>query len=150
MEKLINGRRYNTKTAQRLHSYTKNQRKETLYCKRTGEFFLTVEKTDKTSQPFGVFYPLTLQEATTWAKQKGVPNQYAYLFDKDTPYPSKQTISVTIDGRLLDALDRRLENENQKRSDWLNARLAEWLAEPTDASSVMSDHRHQKGGMPPV
>ena len=87
MIKIINGRKYSTETAIPLaywenmdYAYDYNWASETLYRKRTGEFFLFCEggagtryancKADRTRTAGKCILPLSDQEAFEWASEK--------------------------------------------------------------------------------
>lgn len=97
MKKIINGKKYNTETAKRL-GYWENEYstsdfghvEETLYRKRTGEFFLYGEGGAATSYArqdengdwvYGeAITPMTEKEAKKWAERHLTPDEYIEIF----------------------------------------------------------------------
>ena len=96
MEKIINGKRYNTETALKIYEYVSdysrndfNFYKETLYKKRTGEYFLFGEggglspyaKESYGSYTYGYdIRPLSFKEAQKWAKTHMEVEEYDNIF----------------------------------------------------------------------
>ena len=96
MKKIINGKKYDTETAKEIGRYFNgyncrdfNYVEETLYKKRTGEFFLHGEGGPMTryGEKCGNFYgygniiiPLTENEAKTWAEKNMDVDDYEELF----------------------------------------------------------------------
>lgn len=96
MKKIINGRKYDTSTATELASVTSNPAErfyrtdETLYRKRTGEFFLYGEGGPMTrwAEPYGLtgsqsgsgIVPLTVEEAREWAEHNVDADLYEEIF----------------------------------------------------------------------
>lgn len=99
MKKIINGKRYDTETAEEIGFWRTDRSvtdfsycEETLYRKRTGEFFLYGE--GGPSSPYShaaydmmgsgeAIVPLTEDEAKTWAEQKLDADTYEALFPVD-------------------------------------------------------------------
>lgn len=96
MKKIINGKMYNTETAKALCCWDNGfgcgdfqHAEETLYKKRTGEFFLFGEggAMSKYAQPDGNGWcggseiePLTEAEARKWAEKKATADEYIAIF----------------------------------------------------------------------
>ena len=96
MEKIINGKRYNTKTAVQLGDMTHggwgnfDSVHEELYRKRTGEFFLAGEGGARTryasfaadgwSRGGEKIIPLTEEEAREWVERNLDADQYKAIF----------------------------------------------------------------------
>ena len=96
MKKIINGKKYNTETAKEVaywdnglyrdHGYCE----ETLYCKRTGEFFLYGKSGPAGKYSYMVsqncwsggsdIVPLTEDEVRTWAERKLDVDEYEAIF----------------------------------------------------------------------
>lgn len=97
MKKLIDGRRYDTDAAKMLGSYTfltpdnPAYWKETLYRKRTGEYFLhgCGGSMSRYAEPAGgsdwtdgeKLFPMTPDEAKEWARKCLGQNEYERLFE---------------------------------------------------------------------
>lgn len=97
MKKYINGKSYDTETAQEIGSYASagswndfSHYEETLYRKRTGEFFLFGEGGPMTSYRVSegqnswsggtAIRPLTVKEASDWAQEHLDPDTYDGTF----------------------------------------------------------------------
>ena len=83
MKKIINGKRYDTKTAERLGSYQCGQNTwgKELYRKKTGEFFLFGEGEASSSGGSGEeITPLRSDEASEWAKKYLDGEEYEKIF----------------------------------------------------------------------
>lgn len=97
MKKIINGRMYNTETAKPIKFYANDggwrdfrHYEETLYLKRTGEFFVAGEggPMTKYAQPCGQsgrssgsdIIPLTEREAKEWAERHMDADEYEETF----------------------------------------------------------------------
>ncbi len=97
MKKIINGKMYNTETATEVGSWDNgcfysdfHYCRETLYKKRTGEFFICgeggaascyAESCDGNSTCYGeTIMPLSLQDAKEWVERKLDADTYVELF----------------------------------------------------------------------
>lgn len=97
MKQIINGRMYNTETAKEVGNYSSyggwrdfSHYEESLYKKKTGEFFLYGEGGPMTEYavPEGLncwsggskIIPLTLDEAKTWAEKNLDADEYIEIF----------------------------------------------------------------------
>lgn len=112
MKKIINGKRYDTETAEEI-GFWRTERsvtdfsycEETLYRKRTGEFFLYGD--GGPSSPYAhaaygmmgageAIVPLTEDEAKTWVEQKLDADTYEALF----PVEEEDVVSMESGARL--------------------------------------------------
>lgn len=98
MKKIINGKAYNTETAKELGSYWNGYPHgdfsyvcETLYVKRTGEYFLHCEGGPFSEyveyvgreRCFGSYiYPYSETEAKEWAEKKLSAEEFEKIFDE--------------------------------------------------------------------
>ena len=97
MKQIINGRMYNTETAKEVGSYSNyggwrdfNHYEESLYEKKTGEFFLCGTGGAMTEYAVSVgvncwsggskIIPLTLEEAKVWAEKNLDADEYIEIF----------------------------------------------------------------------
>ena len=97
MKKIINGRMYNTETAEKIQEWDNGMYgndfrscEETLYKKKTGEYFIQGSggALSKYSIPCGNngssgssdIIPLTKDRAKTWMEEKGDPDSYTKEF----------------------------------------------------------------------
>lgn len=115
MKKIINGKVYDTKKAKEMGAYANygswrdfNHLEETLYKKKTGEFFLFGEGGPATryAEPEGQnswsggsrIMPMTYDEAKEWAEKHLDADEYEEIFgeiveDEDA---AKQTVSISV------------------------------------------------------
>lgn len=97
MKKIINGKMYNTETAKEMGSHWNgyprsdfNYCEETLYRKKTGEYFLYGDGGAATCYSYSVgqncrsggedIVPLTEEEAKTWAERSLDADEYIEIF----------------------------------------------------------------------
>ena len=107
MNKVVNGKMYNTETAQMLaKAYVSEICQQTLYRKRTGEYFLYTEE-----EVYGnlSIKPLTLSEAKKWAEKELEGTKYEEIFGdiEDEPEMAaelNQQISILLPKSLYDEL----------------------------------------------
>ena len=122
MKKIIKGKLYDTETAKRLGEYEPipyrsdfNWFCETLYQKRTGEFFLHGDgnAASKYSRSCGQnerggdekIIPLSFSEAQKWVEEHLDGDEYIEIFGNPEEADKKQVISVSV----TDATYRRLK-----------------------------------------
>jgi hypothetical protein len=113
MKKIINGKLYDTSTAKEIGSYWNglgdrdfNHISETLYRKKTGEFFLYGEGGPMTKYAESIgqnewsggeeIIPLTVESARQWAEDSLSANEYEKIFGPAAEDDSKQLISANI------------------------------------------------------
>lgn len=113
MVKFIKGKKYSTETATKLadwdNSYSINDHKyisETLYQKRTGEYFLHGEGGGLTRYATSVgnaytsgerIIPLTEEEAREWAEEHLDGEDYEKIFSSEEPEDKgRKTISLSV------------------------------------------------------
>ena len=113
MKKVINGKLYDTETANQLASWHNmddfsnfNYVDETLYRKRTGEFFLYGEggpmtkyavSTGSNSWTGGeMIIPLTLSAAQEWAEEHLDGDEYQKIFGEVVEDDSRTVLSVSL------------------------------------------------------
>ena len=124
MKKVINGKLYDTEKAQRLASWENIQdirsfshMEETLYRKRTGEFFLHGEGEARTryarqyeSNMWGhgeEIVPLTVQAAQKWAEEHLDGDEYEKIFGT----VDEESEDVLLTFKAPAALDRKLQDK---------------------------------------
>lgn len=114
MKKIINGRLYDTETAKKLGSDSYSNYgdfhywEETLYQKKTGEFFLHGEggaatkyakAVDQNSWSGGErIMPLSYAEASEWAEKHLSADRYIEIFGEPAEDDSRQTITLSLSG----------------------------------------------------
>lgn len=125
MKKVINGKRYDTDTAQEVAEwkngdFTEVDKKiETLYRKKTGEYFLhgigggNTEYRGISGNNFGpgeIIKPLTLQEAQAWAQEKLSGEEYEQIFEVEDEM--NQVLNVLIPVSLHESLREEAKRRN--------------------------------------
>ena len=122
MNKIFRGRRYDTETAQELAYISYSNRRdfnfwqETLYRKRTGEYFLHGEggASSKYAEKCGQnewcggeeIKPLTLEQAQDWAEKNLSADKYEEIFGSVEETGEKQTVSMSLDKGAIEKLKR--------------------------------------------
>ena len=118
MEKIINGKSYNTETAIKCGSWANSNNfrdfdyvEETLYRKKTGEFFLHGEggadsKYARVLQQnqWGSgeeIMPLSYKEAQKWAEEKLDGDEYEEIFGEVSEDDGRSTISFSLPTNLI-------------------------------------------------
>lgn len=113
MKKIINGKRYDTETATRLGEYWNGLSRrdfgfmeETLYRKKTGEYFLYGEggPASRYSRAVGQnswsggerIMPMTIQEAKEWAEKHLDGDEYESIFGEVEEDGSRKVIAVSL------------------------------------------------------
>lgn len=128
MKKIINGKVYDTETAKKMGSYSNgggwrdfNHIEETLYRKKTGEFFLFgeggpstryAERVEQNTWSGGsCIMPLQYEEAQKWAEKHLDGDEYEAIFGTIEETDDKLTVSIFINKTKWEAAKR----EAQKR-----------------------------------
>ena len=113
MKKIINGKMYNTETAQELGSNSNSgdwrdfsHYCETLYRKRTGEFFLHGEGGPMTKYAESVgqnqwsggsrIMPMSWDEAQAWAEENLSTDEYESIFGEVTEDDSRENVTLSL------------------------------------------------------
>lgn len=119
MKKIINGKVYDTATAQCVgewsNPYTRrdfNWVEETLYRKRTGEFFIFGEGGPRSQYAKEVgtrqwsggerIMPMSWDEAREWAEEKLSADEYEQLFGEVTEDETRQTLTVSLSAASIE------------------------------------------------
>lgn len=145
MKKIINGKRYDTEKATEIgstchgggprdfHYYT-----ETLYRKRTGEFFLHGDgnAASKYSRRVGVsewagdeqLVPLTYEEARAWVEKELDPDVYEELFGVVDDMEGKTVMSVSLPAAVADLLRKESAKRGTPISDLITEAVCKSLA----------------------
>ena len=138
MKKIIDGKRYDTDTAKAVgyDSYSNprdfNFWEETLYQKKTGEFFLHGEggPNSKYAKTCGLnewsggekLIPLTYRAASDWAEKHLSGDDYEAIFGEIAEDDSKRLISLSLPTTAVDTL-KRLASETGKSQSELVAEM---------------------------
>lgn len=128
MKRIINNKKYDTETARMIgsDSYSNprdfNYWAETLYRKRTGEYFLYGEGGPNSRYSKRIeqncwsggekIIPLTYENARKWAEEHLSVNEYEAEFGEVSEDDSSETINVSMPAALLAKL-RRQAQENE-------------------------------------
>lgn len=142
MKKIINGKVYDTSTAKELGSYANygswrdfSHYEETLYRKKTGEFFLHGEGGPATryAVPEGQnswsggerIMPMTYNEAREWAEKHLEADDYEAIFgevveDEDA---TKQTVSISVNPAKWENAKRKAAQLGMGISEYIESLL---------------------------
>ena len=141
MKKIINGKSYDTNTARLVGDWANisdvrdfNFYSETLYRKRTGEYFLHGEgnAASKYSKSIGnntwaggsAIIPLTYDAAREWAEEHLDADEYESEFGAVDESDETATVSVRIPAHLKAALDRECAKSGRTQTDVIVELLA--------------------------
>jgi len=124
MQKIINGKKYNTETAEQVGFYRNrygrndfNWLEETLYKKRTGEFFLFgeggpashyctwIDNNNRTSGEKIV--PLTFEEARKWAEKHLEVEEYEEIFGEVDEAGETKGVMYSLPVNLIEKVKRK-------------------------------------------
>ncbi len=127
MKKIINNKVYDTSTAREIgcNSYS-NPRDfhywcETLYCKRTGEYFLHgeggsmsrySEQIEQNSWSGGEkIIPLSYENARKWAEENLTADEYENEFGAVTEDGTAETVNISMPAVLIAKIRRKAQEE---------------------------------------
>ena len=128
MKKIINGKTYNTETAKKLANWDNeiygsfDSIEETLYQKRTGEFFLAGEggartiystPTENGSKGGARIIPLTYSQAEKWAKAKLSANEYEGIFGAIEEDETKVITTISIAKEKMEKAKREAAEQEK-------------------------------------
>lgn len=141
MKKIINGKRYDTETAKacgwRTYSTPRdfNHLEETLYRKRSGEFFLHgiggpmtkyAESLGGNSWSGGEkIIPLTIEEAKEWAEEYLTADEYERIFGAVEEGPDRKTISLSLPVAVVEYIKRGAAEKGVTMSDYVASLIPE-------------------------
>lgn len=134
MKKIINGKVYNTESAQEMASWSNgggwrdfSHCEETLYRKKTGEYFLFgeggpmtkyAEREGQNGWTGGSrIMPMTYQEAAAWAEEHLSGDEYEDIFGKVAEDDSKKIVAVNLTVTAAETLRRMSEKRNLSASE---------------------------------
>lgn len=143
MKRIINGKRYDTDTAQFIKTYRSDLSisdfryyDESLYLKKTGEFFLyaTGNGSSKYASQYGdlrgpgeKIVPLTLDEAKAWVEKIEDPDLYEELFEIPDEEGGNVAFSMLLPTNLYNILDHRSLKDGITKKDIVVKALEEYL-----------------------
>lgn len=123
MKEIINGRMYNTETAQKKGSWDDCEdpdNVETLYQKKNGEYFLeysvgpySIYAIWKDDIPCGRTFlkPISISEAVEWSEDKLSADEYEELFGEVSEGAELRTVSAQLTTDDWDKLHRLAEDQ---------------------------------------
>lgn len=140
MKKIINGKSYNTESAELVAEWSNNLTyrdfgwvREKFYRKRTGEYFLYgaggpnsryAEASGSNSWSSGErIMPLTYKEATKWAEDHLDGDEYESIFGAVVEDDSKRTAAYSLSVSAIEALRRMSEEQGRSASEILDAMI---------------------------
>lgn len=138
MKKYINGKKYDTETAKSVGSWSNHRSyrdfswcKETLYRKKTGEFFLHGEggPMTKYAEPANGnmrgsgenIRPMTFDEAREWAEENLDGDEYEEIFGEIEDDGTNCLISAVVKASSRDRLRREAEKSGRSIGEILDA-----------------------------
>lgn len=139
MKKIINGKKYDTATAQKLGFFDNNELgfssvEETLYRKRTGEFFLLGEGGPMSKYAVSTgggnwaggaaIIPLSWDAARAWAEEHLDSAAYEGIFGEVAEDDSKTVMSVRISAAALEKAKREASKSGSTLSALVEAAIA--------------------------
>lgn len=144
MKKIINGKKYDTDTAQELGTYEYGLPgdyryfNEMLYCKKNGEYFLYGEggpasKYAAPAQEIGTtvngkdIVPLTVDSAKKWAEKHLEVDEYEDIFGEVSEGEPLQNINIQLNSELSKKLASKMEKSNLSQQEIINKALESYL-----------------------
>lgn len=138
MNKIIRGRRYDTETATSLHSVEHGQYgsfdywTESLYCKRTGEYFLYGYGGPLTKYAVRegndicegeVIEVLSVEQAQEWAEKNMSADEYESIFGQVDEGVGKKAYTMSLE----ESLHKKLLEYAVKQGKTKSEVIAEWI-----------------------
>lgn len=140
MKKIINGKKYDTDTAQSLAEWSNHMSRfdfgfvvETLYRKKTGEFFIFgeggamtkyAESAGRNSWAEGSrIMPMSYDEAKMWAEEHIDGDLYEQIFGEVTEDESKVTVTFRLTASTVEAVKRKAAQAGMGISEYLESVL---------------------------
>lgn len=140
MKKIIGGKVYDTETAKRMGFYSNgggwrdfNHIEETLYRKKTGEFFLFGEGGPATryAEPEGQnswsggsrIMPMTYDEAREWAEKNLDADEYEEIFGTIEESDDKIQVAIYVNSAKWEAAKREAQKRGVGISDYIDSLL---------------------------
>ena len=141
MKRIINGKKYDTDTAQLMGSWENyggwrdfSHMGETLYRKKTGEYFLLgeggpntkyAERVDTNSWSGGSrIMPLTYDEARQWAEEHLDADEYEAIFGEVEEDETRVSATFRLSASTLETLKRRASAAGMGVSEYLGKLLS--------------------------
>lgn len=133
MKKIINGKRYDTDTAQKVGVYRNGFSTtdfkyilEDLYQKKTGEFFLHGQggAMTKYAKACGQnswtggerILPMSYEEARTWSEEHLEVDEYESIFGEVEEDESRKTVTLSLSATVIEKLKREASKSGKTQS----------------------------------
>lgn len=146
MKKIIDGKLYDTETALKIACYFSEDSpsaptflRETLYRKKTGEFFLhgkggsesKYAKLKGGKQWCGAeaIIPLSYESAQSWAEKKLDTIQYKGIFGPIAESNAKKTVTLYLPENILEQAKRAAQQKNMQISAFIEMAITDFLNE---------------------
>lgn len=140
MKKIINGKSYDTETAKKVAMWSNNLTyrdfswcEETLYRKKTGEYFLHGEggPASRYAEAVGSnswgsgerIMPLAYKEASEWAEKHLDGDEYEQIFGAVSEDDTRKTVAYSLSVSAVEALRRMSEEQGKSASEILDAMI---------------------------
>lgn len=144
MKKIINGKKYDTETAKAVGEWSNagswrdfSHMEETLYRKKTGEFFLFGEGGPATKYAVSAgqnswtggekIIPLTYENARQWAEEHLDADEYEAVFGEVVEDDSRVSATFRLSASTLEALRRKAGSTGKSLSEYLEGILLHHL-----------------------
>lgn len=135
MTKIINNRKYDTDTARKVGHWDNGEYgglhfcEETLYRKRTGEYFLfgcgragskyAKSKGSNSWSSGEMIIPMTWDAAREWAEERLSADEYEFEFGKISDDESKVTITVSLPANVVKMAKREAARDEISLSEFI-------------------------------
>lgn len=144
MNKVIQGKKYDTQTAKLIGAYETNELensdvwyREELYQKQNGEFFLTGQGGCKTQYAVPSttldfkagekLEPLVVEEAEMWCEEHLSGDEYEKIFGMITEDGSRATTYISLPVTLLETLRAQVEGKDESFSEYIEGLILKGL-----------------------
>lgn len=140
MKKIINNKRYDTDTAREIGEYSYMNRRdfayfcETLYCKRTGEYFIYGEggPASKYAETVGQnewcggerIIPMSYEKARAWAERHLDADDYEKEFGEVAEDDSTETVTISLPASTIAKIRRKAQEAGTSVSGIIGEMLA--------------------------
>lgn len=142
MKKIINNKLYDTATAKKLAEWdengtdSRNYISESLYRKKTGEFFVFGDGGANTKyarigrlnvfEPGSAILPMSLEQAKEWALDRLPKNEYDDIFGDMIDDDGSTTVtSIRLPSALLETVRRRAQEKDETTAEFIRAAIVE-------------------------
>lgn len=142
MKKIINGKLYNTDTAEKIGEWSSNESRtsfyyfeEELYRKKTGEYFLYgyghaaspyAERIDTNTTGAGErILPLTVKDAKEWAERKLDADEYMKIFGDVSEDGGRTTLTISLSNDEAELIRRNAREAEMSISAYVIMKCAE-------------------------